>query len=292
MQKAQKAVLLPVIAVVGGLVGLFVRQAYLNTDFDPGTGLYTGPTASAYGMWVVLILVLAALVVLTRGEHRVFQDQYTAAFALDHQATLIGNLAGVFLFAAAGVLNIYGYISAPVYLMTGQKEVSIVRALLGFLCLMSAVSIFLIAKRLRAGQPVVGLLPVIPGFTSCIWVMSNYQIWAQEPVLQGYLFYLLAVLLSMVACYFLASFAFGKGQVALTLVLCLLSASLCIMVLGDGLNLYDSVLCLAMVFYLLSMAGALLIQDGKPQPSACPPTGCQGCPGCAPQPVQEEKPEP
>jgi hypothetical protein len=163
------------------------------------------------------------------------------------------------------------------------------------------------AKQIRAGKEPPAPLTLVPGYTACFWTLANYQDWAQEPVIQSYIFLMLAVLLSMVGCCLMASFCYGKGPVAVTLLVCALAGELCLLLLGDGMPLYVTILCLAMAFYQLSMVLALGLNDAKPAPAApvfqcpsaaaCAPEACASCPGCAPQsgepvPSAEGKEEP
>jgi hypothetical protein len=304
----RKAICLPVAAVVGGLVGLAVRQSYLSSAFDPGSGVYLKGTPAAYGLGIVMLVVAVLLVWLSQGKHRTFAGEYHKAFALDHQVPLVGILASVFLFAAAGVLNLHAFLTSPINVITGTKELSFLYALLGIFCLLTAASLFLMAKRIRAGKEPPAPLTLIPGYTACIWTMVNYQAWAQKPVIQSYMFLLLAVLLSMVGCCLMASFCYGKGPVTVTLLVCSLGGSACLLLLGDGMPLYTTILCLALAFYQLSMVLALGLNDAKPAPAApvfqcpsaaaaCAPEACASCPGCAPQsgetvPPAEGKEEP
>lgn len=282
----RKALILPAVSVAGGVVGLAVRQLYLRQAFEPGTGLPISGQPVTYGLWAVALVTAAALVLLSGGRHRTFEKNYAKAFGGGSLVQTAGMLAGAVLLVLGGFFNIAAYIQAPVDLYTQTRSVSIVRPVLGVVCLLAGAGLWFLLQQIRAKGKVSGGWALLPGFASCLWVMANYQQWAQDPVQEKYLFCLLAVLLSMVACYCLPGFAFGKGQVRLTAVTCLLAAAFCIMVLGDGLSLGDVALCLAMVFYLLSMASVLLDNDAKPELVVVPPTcggSCQGCSGCGPE---------
>ena len=144
---------------------------------------------------------------------------------------------------------------------------------------------------MRRGAPILTAWAVVPGFACCLWIMANYyQSWAEEPVLGQYLIPMLGALLSMIACFLVGGFAFGKARVTLTLTVCLAAGAFNIMALADGLPLADTALYLGMMFYLLSMAAALARNDAKPEaPPACAPN-CAGYPGCAPMGTQGGQP--
>ncbi|MBQ9852506.1 MAG: hypothetical protein IJO37_06295 [Ruminiclostridium sp.] len=288
----RKALVLPAVAVIGGLIGLVVRSRFLVQAFEPDTGLAVRGVPVAYAMWAVALITVAAIAALSLGKHRTFEKAYTSAFGRGNMIQTSCNLAAAGLFLAAGFFNIEAFVSSPVNAFTMAREVSIVRPILGVVCLGAAAGIWFVTQEMKSFRQAKSVWTLLPGFTSCLWVMANYQTWAQDPNLEKYLFSLVAILLSMVGCYCLPGFAFGKGQVPLTLITCLSAAAFGIMVLGDGLPLMDTALILAMVFYLGSMASILLDNDARPEPpKPVDPTSCggscQGCTGCGPVPAPE-----
>lgn len=288
----RKALVLPAVAVIGGLIGLVVRSRFLVQAFEPDTGLAVRGVPVAYAMWAVALITVAAIAALSLGKHRTFEKAYTSAFGRGNMIQTSCNLAAAGLFLAAGFFNIEAFVSSPVNAFTMAREVSIVRPILGVVCLGAAAGIWFVTQEMKSFRQAKSVWTLLPGFASCLWVMANYQTWAQDPNLEKYLFSLVAILLSMVGCYCLPGFAFGKGQVPLTLITCLSAAAFGIMVLGDGLPLMDTALILAMVFYLGSMASVLLDNDARPEPpkpvdpASCGGS-CQGCTGCGPIPAPE-----
>lgn len=286
----RKSVILPGVAVAGGLVGLLVRRVYLAHGFEAGTGLPISGAPSLWAMVLVSAAVAAALLVLSRGKHRKFDQCYTGAFSPDTTPLLSGALAGAVLLAIGGFLALAAWAGSPRTLL-GQRTMSIAWAGLGVLSLLAAAGIYFVAQKMRRGAPILTAWAVVPGFACCLWIMANYyQSWAEEPVLGQYLIPMLGALLSMIACFLVGGFAFGKARVTLTLTVCLAAGAFNIMALADGLPLADTALYLGMMFYLLSMAAALARNDAKPEaPPACAPN-CAGCPGCAPMGTQGGQP--
>lgn len=286
----RKAVVLPAVAAAGGVVGLVIRHFQLKTAFEPGTGLSIPGQPATWAMWAVAAVTALVLAGLSLGKHRAFEACYTAAFRPSGLVQLSGMMAGAVLLLAAGFLNVEAFVSAPMDSFTGTRTVGILRPVLGVACLAAAAGIWFTVQAMGKGRQVKSVSVLLPGLVCCLWIMANYQGWAQDPVLEGYVYFLLAAMLSMGACCLLPGFAFGKGRVTRTLVTCLLGPALGIMVLGDGLPLTDAALLLAMIFYLLSMASALLTNDGKPQPPEGQPAcggACQTCPGRGPGPEPE-----
>lgn len=97
----RKSVILPGVAVAGGLVGLLVRRVYLAHGFEAGTGLPISGAPSLWAMVLVSAAVAAALLVLSRGKHRKFDQCYTGAFSPDTTPLLSGALAGRFSWPSA-----------------------------------------------------------------------------------------------------------------------------------------------------------------------------------------------
>lgn len=290
----RKALVLPAVAGIGGLIGLVVRQRFLVQAFEPDTGLPIGGVPVTYAMWAVALITAAAIIALSLGKHRTFEKSYTSAFGRGNMVQTSCTLASAGLLLAAGFFNIEAFVSSPVNPMTMAREVSIVRPILGVVCLAAAAGIWFVMQEMNRFRQVKSVWTLLPGFACCLWVMANYQTWAQDPTIERYLFSLVAILLAMIGCYCLPGFAFGKGQVTLTLITCLLAAAFGIMVLGDGLPMMDLALVLAMVFYLGSMASVLLDNDARPEPpkpvdpASCGGS-CQGCTGCGPIPAPENK---
>ncbi len=278
-----KLAALPAAAVVGGLVGLIVRRSFLVDAFEPDTGLALSGTPIGIAMWAVVAVTAVVLLLLARrGGHRSYDKCYALALAPYHRAALVLQLAAAFLFLAAGCLCLMSWVSAPIDPMLGRRSVGLTRLFLGVVCLITAAALPLTAQKLRKGQPFPPGWTTVPGFAGCFWVMANYQDWSQDPNVARYVLPLLAIVLSMLAGCLLAGFAFGKGRPATALFLSTACAALCLMVLGDGLPMSDTVVALAMTCYHLSIPIALGDNESHPLPSGCSPSACAACPGCTP----------
>lgn len=278
----KKTIALPVTALVGGVLGLAVRRWYLLTGFEPGTGLPVSGVPARFVLWAVILLTAVAAVLLSRGKYRGFEKQYTEAFRPRSGLAMAGRLAAAFFFFAGGILNLMAYFST--YNEYGMRALSILRPILGVVCLLAGAAIFLLSQKINKKEPVNSAMLLMPAFAGCLWVMANYQSWAKDPVVGQYLYFLLAVLLSMLGCYFVVSFAFAKGKVLPTLAMCVIAAALCILTVGDGLALYDLALNLAFACYLLAQAASLAVNAvPKAVPfirapiEGCAPSDCAAC---------------
>lgn len=289
----RKSVLLPALAVAGGIVGLLVRRVYLANGFEVGTGLPIAGSPSLWAMAVVAVAVVAVLAVLSAGKHRNFDRCYAEAFLPRSPLCLTFQLAGVVLLAIGGFLALAHWVQSPVNDL-GQRTVSVAWAGLGILALLAAAGIYFVTLKMRRGQPVLTAWVTLPGFAGCLWIMSNYyENWAANPTLGQYLIPMLGALLSVLACFFMGGFAFEKGRVTVTLTCALAGSALNLMALADGLSLADTALYLGMTFYLLASASALADSDARPEAAAPACSAhCATCAGCAPMgtlPPKEEK---
>lgn len=277
----KKSIALPVVTLIGGVLGLLVRQWYLHTGFELGTGLPLSGVPARFVLWAVILLTAAAAVLLSRGKARRFEKQYTEAFRPRNGLAMSGRLAASFFFFVGGFLNLMAYTSTT----NGVRTTSALRLILGVVCLLAGAAIFLLSKKLNQKVPVQSAVLLAPAFAACLWVMANYKSWAKNPVTGQYLYSLLAILLTMLACYLVVSFAFGVGRVLPTQVLCTVAAALCILSLGDGLPLYDLILNLAFACYLTAQAASLAENAvprevpfiRPPQAECCSPADCAAC---------------
>ena len=278
--------ILPGAALAGGVVCLIARHGYLSSGLEAGTGLPVPHAPSAWVLWGLMILCAVVLGVLSRGPHRTLAQSYTKAFRPGNFVNLALRLGSVVLFALGGFLSIAAFFTTPVNAY-GIRAVGPLRLVAGILALASAAGLFFLIKKFQNGTADKSFAVLLPGFTSCFWLIDCYPHWAENPTMGQYLVPLLAGLLAMLACCLIAAFACEKARVGLTLWTSLLSVAFTIACLGDGLALQDLALQLAFGFYLLSMASALAQHDREsavkpqPEPSASAAPDCGGCPGCA-----------
>ena len=159
----RKSVLLPALAVAGGIVGLLVRRVYLANGFEVGTGLPIAGAPSLWAMALVAVAVVVVLAVLSAGKHRNFDRCYAEAFLPRSPLCLTFQLAGVVLLAIGGFLALAHWVQSPVTDL-GQRTVSIAWAGLGILALLAAAGIYFVTLKMRRGQPILTAWVTLPGF--------------------------------------------------------------------------------------------------------------------------------
>ena len=97
----RKSVILPGVAVAGGLVGLFVRRVYLAHGFEAGTGL---PISGAPSLWAMVLVsaAVAAAAGSEPGQAPQVRPVLHRRFLAGHHPLLSGALAGAVLLAIGG----------------------------------------------------------------------------------------------------------------------------------------------------------------------------------------------
>ena len=161
----RKSVLLPALAVAGGIVGLLVRRVYLANGFEVGTGLPIAGAPSLWAMALVAVAVVVVLAVLSAGKHRNFDRCYAEAFLPRSPLCLTFQLAGVVLLAIGGFLALAHWVQSPVTDL-GQRTVSIAWAGLGILALLAAAGIYFVTLKMRRGQPILTAWVTLPSWGS------------------------------------------------------------------------------------------------------------------------------
>jgi len=265
----RKEIVLPGIAVAGGVLGFLVRLWNRATAFEPETGL---PVA-AQSTVVLLALsaaVAAGLIALAWNTGRVFPGGYDQAFAMrGNRACLTAHVICAFLLAGAGMLVLYqlpgeyiAAITSPVSNFgSNPMMLAIPRVLLGALCLISGMCVLLTGRNTfqdrRKGQYSFQLL--MPSYSFCGWLICAYQQCASDPVLLNHIFEILAIILSLLGLATMAGFSFEpKKSVPHAVVFALLGVYCSFVTLADGQSLTDCLLLCFAILYLTTSACVLL----------------------------------
>ena len=105
----RKEIVLPSLAVGGGIVGLILRRWELATAFEADTGLVTPNMPSTWALIIWSAVLAVVFILLCRGKHRPFNGGYDAAFAAKGNTVYVTAMVlGGFLLLASAVLNYMG----------------------------------------------------------------------------------------------------------------------------------------------------------------------------------------
>lgn len=276
----RKEIVLPSLAVGGGIVGLLLRRWELATAFEADTGLVTPNMPSTWALIIWSALLAAAFILLCRGKHRSFAGGYDAAFAAKGNTVYITAMVlAAFLLLASAVLNYMGipaaYAEAVAAARAGNAQGTplfnvLPRAILGAL---AAVSFFCVLSTGRnnyrgEGKGKFSFPLLAPAYMGCIWLIAAYQVRAGDPVRQDYIYELFAIISSLLGLYFMAGFSFERAKVFRSSLFSLLGVYFSLVTLADGHELY---VVLHYGFCILSLTAnvtALLANDARPEPRA------------------------
>ena len=276
----RKEIVLPSLAVGGGIVGLLLRRWELTTAFEADTGLVTPNMPSTWALIIWSALLAAAFILLCRGKHRSFAGGYDAAFAAKGNTVYITAMVlGGFLLLASAVLNYMGipaaYAEAVAAVRAGNAQTTplfavLPRAILGAL---AAVSFFCVLSTGRnnyrgEGKGKFSFPLLAPAYMGCIWLIAAYQVRAGDPVRQDYIYELFAIISSLLGLYFMAGFSFERAKVFRSSLFSLLGVYFSLVTLADGHELYVVLLYGFCILSLTANVTALLANDARPEPRA------------------------
>ena len=278
----RKEIVLPSLAVGGGIVGLLLRRWELATAFEADTGLVTPnmPSTWALILWSAVLAVVFLL--LCRGKHRPFHGGYDAAFAARGNTVYVTAMVlSGFLLLASAVLNYMGipaaYQEAVAAARAGNAQGTplfnvLPRAILG---LLSAISFFCVLSTGRnnyrgEGKGKFSFPLLAPAYMGCIWLIAAYQVRAGDPVRQDYIYELFAIIASLLGLYFTAGFSFERAKVFRSSLFSLLGVYFSLVTLADGHELYITLLYGFCILNLTANVTALLANDAMPEPKARP----------------------
>lgn len=243
------AILLPLLAVAGGLGGFFLRRWELAAAFEH-TGLaIPGSVPSICLMILSAVLTLLLAFLCARRQYR--PTHYTAAFAAPgNWACLVGSAlaSACLLLSGAAILR-----KAP------ASESRLLLLLLGVLCVASFFCVLCTALRNFRGTRSQYSLPLlVPAYTCCLWLVTSYQQRALNPTVLSYVYELLAIVCLVLAFYFTAGFSFGRTLVWPCAFFALLGIYFGLVTLADSHSLSIRLLLLSCILQQLINVCALL----------------------------------
>ena len=278
----RKEIVLPSLAVGGGIVGLFLRRWELATAFEADTGLVTPNMPSTWALILWSAVLAVVFILLCRGKHRPFAGGYDAAFAAKGNTVYVTAMVlSGFLLLASAVLNYMGipaaYEEAVAAARAGNAQGTplfnvLPRAILG---LLSAISFFCVLSTGRnnyrgEGKGKFSFPLLAPAYMGCIWLIAAYQVRAGDPVRQDYIYELFAIIASLLGLYFTAGFSFERAKVFRSALFSLLGVYFSLVTLADGHELYITLLYGFCILNLTANVTALLANDAMPEPKARP----------------------
>lgn len=261
----KKNILIPGVAVLAGVVGHFLRRWELTVAFEADTGLPIAGTAATYALAAWSVAVAVVLILLCREERG--ELSFDRAFAAEGSTLYITAvaLAAFLLLASAGAEIVTYSITRQNVLNSAEGQramwlwlalppVRIALCVLGFGCTL------MVGKNLYAAQgkgeenlPMLGLCILF-----CVWLISNFQIRAADPVILDYVYEVFAICAGLVGLYEMATYAFQTGHPRRTLVISLLGVYFSLVTLADSHSVAELFRFLFAILFLSAHAVCLL----------------------------------
>ena len=282
----RKDIILPGLALAGGIAGFALRKWQLSSAFHPETGLFTHGAPSTYALLGLTVLLLVLVPLLLLGKHETPQS-FLPAFGSPESGQMTLWASAGLLFLAAGLINLMegGQLlqlwqaTQPLDRDPTQLTLTAARLLCALLCLPAGAAVLLLGRgAYRWTLPdSLGYLAPMPAFAGLVWLFSTHLEHGTEPVFLRYGFALAAAAFLMLAHYYIAGFLFARPRPRRTLFFALSGVVLGLTSLADGLSLGESVLTLAFSLSALGFARALLVGVFGPGWPERMPSGAEDC---------------
>lgn len=267
----RKDILLPGLALAGGVLGFGLRRWQLASAYDPDTQLFLH---GAPATWALMALVLAAaLALLVLGRGGKLPKDFLPACQCPSAGHMAVTAAAAFLFLGAGVFGLLEgmdqlalWRSAPgTYLLTYPA------ALLLCACLSfpAGAAVLLLGRASYRGDAAgsCSLLSIFPAAAGLVWLFASHLNHGTDPVLMGYGFSLAAAALLMLAHYDLSALFFERPHPRRAVFCALMGVLLALVSLADVPSRFNALLTAAFALSALAWSRALLRNSfGPPWP--------------------------
>lgn len=255
------ALTITVSTLVLGVFGAFLRWLQVINIFEPETGLATPGAGLSVALVVFSALAFAAMAVIAVLLRRRTVQSPDVEEAMRVRTPLPRVIAVicavVFIFAGLEQMFTAGAASSP-----------LMQRIFGAAALVSGAALIVLPCRREGGlHPLARSAALwLPCFF-CYWLVLAYRDNAQDPVQWRYLAYLLAIAMTALGYYHLASWYFRRARTGWTLLFLQLAVYLDLCALSDEQGLWLK-LMLAAAGVMLAVGEYLLIANFREKPGA------------------------
>jgi len=274
----KKYIVLPGLALVGGLAGAVLRWRQFSSAFQPELGLFLHGAPATYALVGLSALLILALLVSLRGlSHG--PDDFLPAFGCPLAGQMTVLTAAGLLFLAAAVLGAReGLTQLALWRSSADPDQYLLPypfslLLCSALSVPSGLAVLLLGRAAYRGEltDAACRLAPFPACTGLAWLFVTHLAHGTEPVLMRYVFSLAAAGLLMLSQYYCAGFLFGRPFRRRALFCSLAGTAAGLTSLSDRSGLFITVLTMAYVLTALAQSFALLRNcSGLPQPPRMP----------------------
>ena len=238
----RRYVIFPILALGGGCAAFALRLLQWRMGFEPDTGLPVPGTPFGILTAALAAAVMALCILLRKKlpEEKERGPLFSAGFGTSDAGLLTPAVAGVFLMAAAGLVDMAA--GTGIQVLPGMQALSAglrrEQLILGALTLAAAASLFPAVSACRQSeqgpQPFNGMFLLAPVVCLVVRLVLLYRQDSANPVLAAYWVELLALVLVILALYRLAAFAYGAGRTRRFVLYAVPAILLCLASLADG----------------------------------------------------------
>lgn len=191
------------LALLGGAVGFALRKWQLATGFEPDTLLPIPGAPAAMILALLSVLVAAAVLALIFPN----KDRLPGGLAFSHaqgnSLYLTAVVLSAFLLLLSAGFEIFSFTSGYGAVATGETQLAKVAAM--FLpplrilfCVIGLPCAILWGRTLYRAEAVKEKLSLLGlCFLYCLWLISDYQVRAADPVIMDYVYEVLAIVCSL-----------------------------------------------------------------------------------------------
>ena len=271
----RKDVVLPSLALAGGVAGFLLRRWQLASAYVPETGLFTPGAPATYALLGLTALLGLAFLLLLR-EKKEGLDGFLPAFGSPDVGQMTVLAAAGLLMMAAGLIGLFNGLRDIQLWQLDPEEYQLsalaAKLLAAALCLPAGNGVLLMGRAAYRGEldNLACRLTPFPALAGLVWVFSAQLNYSTEPVLMKYAFSLFAALLLTLAHYYFAGFLYGKPRPRLAVLCALMGIVVGITSLAGGPDLFTAAATAAFSLSALGFSRALL---GGPWPERMPPAG-------------------
>lgn len=196
-----------VLTIAAGVAGYLLRSRELGTIFDETTGLAQKNAPVSLMLIGLSVLICLVLLVMTVGLRRKSDVDFAAAFAYSN------SIPNLLIF----ILSVLMAIFAGYWLMVNPSDQgsAFKDMLWGVLTVLSGAAMAATALKIIKGrvESTTAMLTMVPVVYLCVWLVISYMDRAADPVMLRYIYEFFALAFTLMAYYYIASFAFDKIRI-------------------------------------------------------------------------------
>lgn len=254
-----------ILTLLGGAGGFALRKWQLAAGFEPDTRLPIPGAPSALLLIALSILVAAGVFLLVWPSKGSAPVDVAFSAARDNSLFLTAVVLSGFLLLMSTGFELLSF-SAIYSANAGEEANQISRVASTVLpplrilfCVAGLPCAVLWARKLYRGEEAKEQLPLLElCLLFCLWLITDYQSRAADPIIMDYVFEVFAIALSLLGLYYIAGWSFQPGKPRRSIFFCLMGAFFSLVTLADSHSYADLCRFGFSVLFLTSHAALLL----------------------------------